>query len=264
MLVGLDDLEDGMVLAKDVRNMHGQVLLRGGTVLQAGKRRVLRTWGVKAVAIADPDQQERSAKERLQRAEIEAAAVFVRRRFRLCDLGKAHVHAMFAQAVKRQALAHRQGEHPSALSSSQLPAIHEGPPGAPPSLDQVLAATGGLHSLPDSYQRVTAVVDHAAASAHDIAQTISQDQAMAARVLRLANSSLYAFPGHVDSVSRAVTIIGTRQIRDLALATAVMQLFAGVESELVSMPAFWLRSFACACFARQLAVQRREPNPERH
>ncbi len=36
MIVSLDAVEDGMVLASDVRNLHGQVLLRSGCVLRQG------------------------------------------------------------------------------------------------------------------------------------------------------------------------------------------------------------------------------------
>src|SRR3546814_16661563 len=93
-------------------------------------------------------------------------------------------------------------------------------------------------------------------------EVVYEDPALAGRLLRLANSAYFGFPGHVDSLSRAFTMVGTRQLRDLALATSVLDLFAGVSSELVSMASFWRHSVSCGLIARALATWRRTANDE--
>jgi HD-like signal output (HDOD) protein len=67
----------------------------------------------------------------------------------------------------------------------------------------------------------------------------------------------------VDSISKAVTIIGTQPLRDLALAASVMGVFKGIPEELMNMTSFWKHSIACGIIARSLAVYRRESNVER-
>ena len=72
-------------------------------------------------------------------------------------------------------------------------------------------------------------------------------------MLRVANSALYQFPSAVESVTKAVSIIGTAQIRNLALSMSVASSFEGLPNELVSMQNFWRHSLLCALTARQLA-----------
>lgn len=130
--------------------------------------------------------------------------------------------------------------------------------------DQLAATIRSLQSLPDAYQHIDQVVSLASSSAADIAEAVMRDQGTAARVLRLANSSLYAFPSRVEDISQAVTIIGTRQIRDLALAAAVLEMFGNLSVNELDPSDFWHHSCATACACRLLALRRHEPNAERH
>lgn len=130
--------------------------------------------------------------------------------------------------------------------------------------DRLVASVRTLHSLPESWQRISEVVDLPSSSAADIAQALGGDQAMVVRVLRLANSSFYGYPARVEDITQAVTIIGTRQIRELALATVAVDVFAGFAPHFLDMAAFWRHAFATGCCARQLALRCQEPNTERH
>ncbi|MCH7937293.1 MAG: HDOD domain-containing protein [Proteobacteria bacterium] len=78
----------------------------------------------------------------------------------------------------------------------------------------------------------------------------------------MVSSSFYGFPSKIDTVSRAVTLIGTREVRDLALATYVMSLFRDIPADLVSMESFWRHSIACGITARSLAGLRHDDQPE--
>jgi HD-like signal output (HDOD) protein len=120
-----------------------------------------------------------------------------------------------------------------------------------------------LYSLPDSYQRVNEAVDNPKSSVNSIAKVIGMDQGLATRLLKLANSAFYGFPSRIETISSAVMIIGARELRDLALATAVIEVFKNVPSTLCDMKSFWRHSLACGLMARLLAVRRRESNPER-
>jgi HD-like signal output (HDOD) protein len=86
---------------------------------------------------------------------------------------------------------------------------------------------------------------------------------LTARLLKIVNSAFYSFPSKIETISRAVTVVGTQQLRDLALATSVMKLFKGVPPDLISMEPFWRHSIACGVAARVLATHKREANIER-
>lgn len=123
--------------------------------------------------------------------------------------------------------------------------------------------TTTVYSLPLFYERLNEAINHPRTSIDDIGRIITEDQGLTARLLRLANSPMFGYFGRVDSISRAVTIIGTQQLRDLALAASVMGIFKGIPEELLSMSSFWRHSIACGIIARALATWRREANVER-
>jgi len=120
-----------------------------------------------------------------------------------------------------------------------------------------------IASPPAVYTRLMEVINHPHSSAEDIGQVISEDPSLTARLLRIANSSLYAFPRQIETVSRAVTIIGTAQLSDMALSTSVTRLFNQIPEDMVDLDSFWKHSVACGVVARALGQVRREPNVER-
>lgn len=120
-----------------------------------------------------------------------------------------------------------------------------------------------ISSAPDIYIKLTRLVDNPRASYSDMAEVIARDAALSARLLKIANSSFYNFPSKIDTISQAITVIGTQQLIDLVLATSVLKTFKNIPRDLVSMDSFWRHSIACGLAARTIAVYRREPNVER-
>lgn len=131
-------------------------------------------------------------------------------------------------------------------------------------VDRLLAKAPQLSSLPHVYAHLSEVVNDPRSSCRDVAAVIAEDAGLAARLLRIANSAFYGFPSRIDTISRAVTLVGTRQLRDLALATTIISHFDGIEDGGLSMHSFWEHSIGCAVTARTLAGYRREQNVERY
>lgn len=112
-----------------------------------------------------------------------------------------------------------------------------------------------LATLPEVFIKINGMVDDPSSSASDIGKFISQDPALTARLLKIANSPLYGFPSKIDTVSRAITIIGTRGLRDLILATSVIGNFTQLPKEHIDIHAFWSHSLYCGVLARLIAVK---------
>jgi HD-like signal output (HDOD) protein len=132
-----------------------------------------------------------------------------------------------------------------------------------PSTEALVRDIAGVPSLPQIYQQLAAVLDNPRASTVQIAEIIGRDAALTARLLRLVNSAFYCFPSPVESIAEAVWLVGTEQIQDLALATSILKVFAGIPRNLVDMESFWLHGIATGVTARLLATHRRETNGER-
>ncbi|MGB5260586.1 MAG: HDOD domain-containing protein [Gammaproteobacteria bacterium] len=122
------------------------------------------------------------------------------------------------------------------------------------SLWEKVLADAQLLTLPAVYLRLRAVLDDPDYSVAEVEEVIGSDPAITARLLRQVNSPYFGFSAKIDTVSRAVGMLGSQQVHDLVLATSVAQTFSGIPIEVIDMHAFWTRSVYCAAAARLLAV----------
>lgn len=129
--------------------------------------------------------------------------------------------------------------------------------------EDLVKSVSTLASLPSIYNRLSEVISHPLSSSRDIGGVVAEDPGLTARVLKLVNSAFYGFPKRIDTITRAITIVGTQQLCDLALATSVIKAFQTVPQDLVDMDSFWKHSLACGVCARTIAGLRREDNVER-
>ncbi len=111
----------------------------------------------------------------------------------------------------------------------------------------------GLYSLPDIYFQLKEKIADPHHSAGDLGKVIAKDPALSARLLKIVNSAYFGFPSRIDTIPRAVTMIGADDLHCLALATSVVDTFSDIPEELMDMTDFWLRSVSCAVIVRLLA-----------
>lgn len=121
---------------------------------------------------------------------------------------------------------------------------------------------GDLVSLPEVVLRINEMVNDEQASAADIGRVISQDPGLSTRILKIANSPLYGSMRQVDSINRAVTLLGTKQIRDLVISTTAAKVFEGIPNDVISVADFWHHSLYCALLARALAIHSKKANAD--
>ena len=100
-------------------------------------------------------------------------------------------------------------------------------------------------------------------SAADIGKVVSQDAALTARLLRIVNSAFYQFPSTIETVSRAVTIVGNRELRDLVFAATVAGIFEKISSDLIDIESFWRHAVYSGIFSRIIARKCRVLHNER-
>ena len=109
-----------------------------------------------------------------------------------------------------------------------------------------------LVSLPDIYYRLEEAIVAPGSTTDSIAELLRSDPDLCARMLRMANSAFYSFPTTIETIERAVSTIGLRQIRELVLVTAVVKAFDGIPPEKVDMASFWEHSVAVGILAREI------------
>lgn len=110
-----------------------------------------------------------------------------------------------------------------------------------------------IFSLPDVVVRVNDLIDSGEATNTELERVIASDPALTAKILKFANSSYFGFSGKVETVLKAIAIIGHKELRNLVLATSVTSTFKDIPPELVDMDTFWNHSITCGVTARLLA-----------
>ncbi|HHH44978.1 MAG TPA: HDOD domain-containing protein [Gammaproteobacteria bacterium] len=131
------------------------------------------------------------------------------------------------------------------------------------SVVELLGDVEGLVSPPDVCLRLFEMIHSPTSGAKEISAIVNVDPNLTARLLRMANSSFYNFSRKVDTVSRAVTVIGNAELYQLVLSISAVKTFNTIPNELVKMETFWRHSVYTGLLARSLAVRANILHPER-
>lgn len=119
---------------------------------------------------------------------------------------------------------------------------------------EILKNTSKLPTLPAVALEIVRVSNDPNAAAEDLSRLLATDQSLAAKVLRMVNSSYYGARKEVASVKQAVVILGFESVRSLALSTAIMDKFAAGDAALeASRNEFWKHSLGVAMTNRVIA-----------
>ncbi len=110
-----------------------------------------------------------------------------------------------------------------------------------------------LFSLPDIYFQIAEMIHDPRFSLEDIGKVIIKDPSLSARLLKLVNSPFYGFQAKIDTISRAIVVVGIDDLKNLILATSVLDSFDDISSDLTNMTDFWMRSIHCGVICKLLA-----------
>ena len=121
------------------------------------------------------------------------------------------------------------------------------------SFEDIAAAMGNLPTLPTVVSRVLRVVEDTDSSADDLVAIIQNDQAIAGKVLKVANSAYYGLRRQVKSIGHAVVLLGFETVRNLCLGIGVFRSFLpyGLHQQL-DVERFWEHTIATAICARMI------------
>ena len=113
-----------------------------------------------------------------------------------------------------------------------------------------------LPAMSSNVQELISLTHSSRSATYDLSKVILKDYSLTNKVLQVVNSAYYALGKQVNSISRAVTVLGFDAVRDLAAAIALFEDFikSGVEKDEISK--VLTRSFLSALQARDLAVKK--------
>ncbi|MFA3792079.1 HDOD domain-containing protein [Aliiglaciecola sp. SL4] len=117
--------------------------------------------------------------------------------------------------------------------------------------------------LPDSVLQIKRLIDDDASGMDDIANVINFDPALTVQILKIANSALYKFPNKIETVSKAIQIIGTNSVYDLVVAFSICRTFEELDSTVIDLERFWENAVCCALLCKYFAERKKLREPER-
>lgn len=120
-----------------------------------------------------------------------------------------------------------------------------------------------LPTLPEVALKIREAVEGESASAQQIAETLTQDASLSARLIQVSNSPLYRSRNPIEDLQMAVTRLGIRMVRDLVVSLAMKQIYQATSDILDEhFRRSWNTSVEVAAICRMLATSIPGINPE--
>ena len=131
-------------------------------------------------------------------------------------------------------------------------------------IEALLDSIDELPPLPAVAAKVMSMVENEKVSAADLGQVLETDQALTAKLIKISNSAYYGFARQVSTVRDAGTLLGFRQVREVAVATSLMGVFNESDQRYTAfdLDLFWGHSVAVAVTCESLAKRTRAAKPQ--
>ncbi len=126
-------------------------------------------------------------------------------------------------------------------------------------LHSIIMSTRDLPAMPQVASKVLELSSDPNTSAQQLQQVISDDQAMTARILKIANSAMYSCSRKIKTLTEAIVMLGFNSIRSLVVTSAARNLYntrtsrSGLKERLL-----WEHSIGTG-FACRLMAQKNAP-----
>lgn len=251
--VPTDKLKPGKILAEEVRDINGRLLLARGNEIGNNHIRIFKIWGVSEVTVEGPAQGNGKCDPELNPEMIEQVSETVKDLFQHTDLEHPLVKKIFNLAVQFRC------EHNLIDTQSEV-YINEqeiAPRDRNKSfVERLNKREIVLPEIPAVVFELNEVIANPLSSADHIARVVNRSPSLTALLLKIVNSSFYGFPSKIDKVSHAVTLIGTREISGLALGISILSIFKNIPKEMIDMYSYLKHSLACGILSRILAAQK--------
>ncbi|VAW64013.1 hypothetical protein MNBD_GAMMA08-1394 [hydrothermal vent metagenome] len=120
-----------------------------------------------------------------------------------------------------------------------------------------------LPTLPEVALKIREAVENDNTSAQQIAETLTQDASLSARLIQVSNSPLYRSRNPIEDLQMAVTRLGIRMVKDLVISLAMKQIYQATSDVLDEhFRNSWNTAVEVAAICRMLATTVPGINPE--
>ena len=129
-----------------------------------------------------------------------------------------------------------------------------------PIIIKIINSIQSIPSMPDTYLKLTSVLQKDNANINTIVEIISNDVALAAKILQMVNSAFFSLNWHVTNLSQAINVLGIDTLKMLVLSYGLLQKFEVKKVGKLSIDALWKENTKVAFLAKELAMKSNESN----
>ena len=129
--------------------------------------------------------------------------------------------------------------------------------------DDYVEQASEIFVLSDSFIRIRELIDDESSTIDDISEVILLDPALSGTVLKLANSPFFSYPGKIDTISKAVLVLGITEVYNLVIAYFTTEAFKNIDANQDYLDEFWIKSVDCALLMKFLGTSLGIINAER-
>ncbi len=110
-----------------------------------------------------------------------------------------------------------------------------------------------LPALPGVAKKALEMMDDPKTSTSSLGRIISSDQALTAKVLKIANSPFYGFPKKISTIEFAIIVLGYDALKEIVISTSLVSSLEETSDSWFNSKTFWDHAIACGTLARRLA-----------
>jgi HD-like signal output (HDOD) protein len=205
-------------------------------------------WGVFEVCVDAPDSSDDNDYP-TDSEHFDAVSEEVKRKFANLDCNHPAIGEILRLSIRYR------------LENQLLPvpqaAISQSDISAPKDIKNVLADIDRLDvklpEVPSLVFELNEIIADPMSSSGDIAEVVNKSPSLAAILLKIVNSAFYGFRSKIDSIARAVLMLGSKEVSNLALGITIMETFKEIPKKMLDVASFMEHSLACGIVARIIA-----------
>jgi len=110
-----------------------------------------------------------------------------------------------------------------------------------------------LPALPSIAMEIVDLVENPKTSASKLGRLVSSDQALAAKVLKIANSPFYGFPRKISTIEFGIIVLGFDALKEIVISISLISSLQKRSDGYFNAKAFWDHSISSGVIARRLA-----------
>lgn len=242
MNTSIEQILPGTILAADLKDTSGRLLFPKGAKLTED---VIATLGQRGVTDVEVEEN----REPLSPALLKHAAERARKFYAGQDISLPPGPVLFGLRTEAEALRMERGLSPL-LRDCKGPV---GPVPSPGELPIFCLDSFEPPQLSSVAHELNIALSASDPSSKAVVEIISRSPGLTARLLRLVNTPLYGFQRKVETISRAVSIVGLREVGMLASSLLIVDQFGVIPKSLIEMRTFLEHSLGCALACKELA-----------